>query len=85
MGLVLGRLGRVAEAKSILRRCAGLDGKGLRDLRTHEVARVACLFHLGRIAMEQGALQESVEVFLEAVAIRPHFYAPQVSKTISGN
>ena len=80
----MGRLGRQSEAKSVLRRCAGLDGKGLRDLRTHEVAKVACLFHLGRFAMEQGELQEAVDVFLEAVKIRPPFYAPQVSRAIFG-
>ncbi|KAJ9590241.1 hypothetical protein L9F63_016628, partial [Diploptera punctata] len=77
LGLVLGRLSKQNEAKSVLRRCANLDGQGLRDLRTHEVARVACLFHLGRLAMEQGELEEAVDVFLEAVKIRPHFYAPQ--------
>ncbi|XP_069686444.1 protein O-mannosyl-transferase TMTC2-like [Periplaneta americana] len=77
LGLVLGRVGRVDEAKSVLRGCAGLDGSGLRDPRTHYAARVACLFHLGRLAMEQGQLQEAVDVFLEAVRKRPHYYAPQ--------
>jgi Flp pilus assembly protein TadD len=79
LALVLGRLGRVVEAKAVLRVCAELDGAGLRDPRTHHAARVACLFHLGRLAMEQGKLQEAVEVFLEAVQKRPHYYAAQVT------
>lgn len=79
LGLVLGRVGRVAEAKIVLRDCAGLDSAGLRDLRAHHVATVACLFHLGRLAMEQGRLQEAVEVFLEAVDRRLQYYAPQVT------
>jgi tetratricopeptide (TPR) repeat protein len=79
LALVLGRIGRVVEAKAVLRVCAELDGAGLRDPRTHNVARVTCLFHLGRFAMEQGKLQEAVEVFLEAVQKRPHYYAPQVT------
>jgi hypothetical protein len=31
--------------------------------------------------MEQGRLQEAVDVFLEAVNKRPHYYAPQVTFT----
>jgi Flp pilus assembly protein TadD len=79
LALVLGRIGRVVEAKAVLRVCAQLDGAGVRDPRTHHAARVACLFHLGRLAMEQGKLQEAVEVFLEAVQKRPHYYAAQVT------
>jgi tetratricopeptide (TPR) repeat protein len=84
LGLVLGRIGRVAEAKTVLRGCAGLDGAGLRDPRTHHAARVACLFHLGRLAMEEGRLQEAVNIFLEAVHNRPHYYAPQVTLCDTG-
>jgi hypothetical protein len=29
--------------------------------------------------MEQGNLQEAVDVFLEAAQKRPHYYAPQVT------
>lgn len=79
LALVLGRVGRIAEARTVLRRCAQLDGTGLRDPRTHHAARVTCLFHLGRLAMDQGNLQEAVDVFLEAVQKRPHYYAPQVT------
>ena len=79
LALVLGRVGRIAEAKTVLRQCADLDGTGLRDPRTHHTARVTCLFHLGRLAMEQGNLHEAVDVFLEAVQNRPHYYAPQVT------
>ena len=79
LALILGRGGRIAEAKTVLRRCEELDGTGLRDPRTHDAARVTCLFHLGRLAMEQGNLQEAVDVFLEAVQKRPHYYAPQVT------
>ncbi|PSN52847.1 Transmembrane and TPR repeat-containing protein 2 [Blattella germanica] len=77
LGLVLARVGRTSEAKLVLRRCAGLDGKGLRDIKTHQAARVACLFHIGRLAMDQGRLNEAIDVFLEAVHNRPHYYAPQ--------
>ncbi|KDR21828.1 hypothetical protein L798_03526, partial [Zootermopsis nevadensis] len=77
LGLLLGRVGRVAEAKIVLRVCAGLDNTGLRDPRTHRTATVACLFHLGRLAMEQGRLHEAVDVFFEAVNKRPDFYPPQ--------
>ncbi|XP_021915042.1 transmembrane and TPR repeat-containing protein 2-like isoform X2 [Zootermopsis nevadensis] len=66
-----------AEAKIVLRVCAGLDNTGLRDPRTHRTATVACLFHLGRLAMEQGRLHEAVDVFFEAVNKRPDFYPPQ--------
>jgi tetratricopeptide (TPR) repeat protein len=83
LALVLGRGGRFVEAKAVLRRCAELDDTGLRDPRTHCAARVACLFHLGRFAMEQGKLQEAVEVFLEAVQKRPHYYAAQVTLACS--
>jgi Flp pilus assembly protein TadD len=83
LALVLGRVGRVAEAKAVLRVCAQLDGAGLRDPRTHHAAKVSCLFHLGRLAMEQGKLQEAVEVFLEAVQKRPHYYAAQVTLRFS--
>lgn len=81
LGLLLGRVGRVAEAKIVLRVCAGLDNTGLRDPRTHRTATVACLFHLGRLAMEQGRLHEAVDVFFEAVNKRPDFYPPQVNFT----
>nr|CAD7201361.1 unnamed protein product [Timema douglasi] len=77
LGIVLSRVGRLKDSKVVLRACSMLDGTGLKDPRSHDTARVACLFHLGRLTMEEGRLREAVEIFLEAVGKMPHYYQPQ--------
>nr|CAD7567992.1 unnamed protein product [Timema californicum] len=77
LGIVLSRVGRLKDSKVVLRACSMLDGTGLKDPRNHDTARVACLFHLGRLTMEEGRLREAVEIFLEAVGKMPHYYQPQ--------
>ncbi|UYV67419.1 TMTC2 [Cordylochernes scorpioides] len=78
MGVVLGSLGRRTDAIEALRKCAGLDGSGLKDPRLHESTRISALLHLGRSLAEEERYQEAIEVYLAAVKRLPdHYKQPQ--------
>ncbi|CAG0894187.1 unnamed protein product [Cyprideis torosa] len=76
-GIVLNLLGRNQEAKEMYTICSQLDGKGLKDPRTHEATRTSALFNLGRIHAEEGNYEEAIEAYLDAVNRMPPHYQPQ--------
>ena len=77
-GLVLGILGKSEEAKEMYTKCSQLDGKGLKDPRTHESTRTSALFNLGRVYADEGDYEKAIESYLTAVQRMPPHYQPQV-------
>jgi tetratricopeptide (TPR) repeat protein len=70
--------GRSNEALDVYRRCAQLDGTGLKDPRTHEATKISALFHLGRLHADEGRFQDAVRVYREAIDKMPDYYQAQV-------
>ncbi|RWS17971.1 transmembrane and TPR repeat-containing protein 2-like protein [Dinothrombium tinctorium] len=77
MGLVLGQLGKKAEAIEVYKHCASLDGTGLKDPKTHESTKISALFNLGRLYADDGQYKEAIEVYQEAIDKMPSHYQPQ--------
>ncbi|KAL1463005.1 hypothetical protein WDU94_014798 [Cyamophila willieti] len=63
----------------MFRQCASLDGTGLKDPRTHEVAKITALLHLGRMHGDKKRYAEAVVVYREALHRMPPYYQPSVS------
>ncbi|KAF8789936.1 Protein O-mannosyl-transferase TMTC2 like protein [Argiope bruennichi] len=77
MGLVLGHLGRKDEAVEVYKRCAELDGSGLKDPKNHDTTKISALFNLGRLYADEGEYEKAVEVYHEAVRRMPDYYQAQ--------
>ncbi|CAH1403507.1 unnamed protein product [Nezara viridula] len=77
LGTLLASRGRIQEAEEVLIRCSQLDGSAVKDPRTHESTRVSSLVHLGRIYADRGDHAKAVQVYSQAVAIKPKDYQPQ--------
>ncbi|GLG93362.1 Protein O-mannosyl-transferase TMTC2 [Gryllus bimaculatus] len=84
LGLALHRVGRGAEAQAALRACATLHGARTKDPRAHELARAACRFQLGRLAMDDGRPRDALRAFQDAVAAMPPHYQPQSLYNLMG-
>ncbi|XP_075225755.1 transmembrane O-mannosyltransferase targeting cadherins 2 [Lycorma delicatula] len=84
LGQLLASRGRCQEAEAVLRRCAQLDGTGLKDPRTHENTRISALLHLGRLHADRGRYEEAVSVYREAIRTMPHHYPPQILYNLLG-
>lgn len=74
MGLTLAHLGRKEQAMTVYRRCASLDGTGLKDPRSHESTRVSALFNLGRLYFDDGKFEEAITTFESAIQRMPTHY-----------
>nr|XP_024216998.1 transmembrane and TPR repeat-containing protein CG4341-like [Halyomorpha halys] len=84
LGTLLASRGRIQEAEEVLIRCSLLDGSAVKDPRTHESTRVSSLVHLGRIYADRGDHAKAVQVYSQAVAIKPKDYQPQVLYNLLG-
>ncbi|KAI1301620.1 Protein O-mannosyl-transferase TMTC2 [Halotydeus destructor] len=74
LGIVLGELDRKEEAADVFKHCAGLDGTGLKDPRTHESTRISALFNLGRLFADDARYQDAIGVYREAISRMPKHY-----------
>ena len=74
LALTLTHLGRKQQAIDVYRRCAALDGTGLKDPKNHESTRTSALFNLGRLYSDDGRFQDAISVFQEAVQTMPAHY-----------
>ncbi|RZF44540.1 hypothetical protein LSTR_LSTR002313 [Laodelphax striatellus] len=84
LGQLLASRGRGQEAEAVLRRCAQLDGTGLKDPRTHENTRISALLHLGRLYADRDRHQQAVAVYREANKTMPDHYPPQILYNLLG-
>ncbi|XP_026686979.1 transmembrane and TPR repeat-containing protein 2-like [Diaphorina citri] len=71
-------------AATIFRQCSNLDGTGLKDPRTHEVARITALLHLGRLHGDRKRYAEAVAVYREALHRMPPYYQPSMLYSLLG-
>lgn len=76
-GIVLAHLGRKEEAIEVYKRCAALDGTGLKDPKNHESTQISALFNLGRLLADESKYEEAIKVYTEAVDRMPHYYQSQ--------
>lgn len=74
MGLTLTNLGRKDQAIDVYRRCASLDGSGLKDPKNHESTKVSALFNLGRLYSDEGRFEEAIAVYQKAIDRMPSHY-----------
>lgn len=74
MGLTLTHMGRRDQAIDVYRRCASLDGTGLKDPRNHESTRVSALFNLGRLYSDDGRFDEAISTYKKAIETMPGHY-----------
>ena len=74
MALTLTHLGRKEQAIDVYRRCASLDGTGLKDPKNHESTRVSALFNLGRLLADEGRLEEAITAYRQAIDTMPTHY-----------
>lgn len=74
MGLTLTNLGRKDQAIDVYRRCASLDGSGLKDPKNHETTQVSALFNLGRLYSDEGRFEEAIAVYQNAIHRMPSHY-----------
>lgn len=77
MGLVLAHLGQRDEAIKVYRKCADLDGTGLKDPKNHESTQVSALFNLGRLYADEADYRKAIDVYREAIHRMPRYYQPQ--------
>lgn len=80
--MALARQGKGLEALQVLKRATQLDSAGLRDPRAHEAARASALFHLGRLQLEQGHIEDALAAFLRAKDTMPSNFQPQVRRLL---
>ncbi|XP_065353205.1 protein O-mannosyl-transferase Tmtc2-like [Cloeon dipterum] len=77
LGVALGQAKRHAEARQAFLRATNLDGRGLKDPKSHESARISALFHLGRHFLEQDQPQHALTYLLRAKEQMPQHFHPQ--------
>lgn len=78
LGQLLASRGKCEEAEVILRRCAQLDGNGVKDPKTHESTKISALLHLGRLMADRSRYHEAINIYREAIDMLPEYYQPQV-------
>ena len=74
MGLTLAHMGRRDQAIDVYRRCASLDGTGLKDPKNHESTKVSALFNLGRLYSDDGRFEEAISAYKQAIETMPGYY-----------
>ncbi|XP_065216736.1 protein O-mannosyl-transferase TMTC2-like [Planococcus citri] len=84
LGQLLASLGKCEDAEVILRRCASLDGTGVKDPISHESTKISALLHLGRLMADRGRYNEAITIYREAVDSLPENYQPQVLYNLLG-
>lgn len=67
MGYVYSLLNQKQKAIELYKRCASIDGDGLRDPRTHEQSRISALFNLGKLYADQGDHRRALETYTQAI------------------
>ncbi|RUS78414.1 hypothetical protein EGW08_013828 [Elysia chlorotica] len=77
LGILTAQFGDTEQAKKIYSHCADLDTSGLKDPRLHDGTKISCLFNYGRLLMDEGDMDASLEKFHLALKRRPDHYAPQ--------
>jgi protein O-mannosyl-transferase len=78
LGVALGQAKRPEEAREAFLSAVRLDGRQLKDPKSHESARISALFHLGRQLLEQEQPQHALPYLLQAKDQMPNHYQPQV-------
>uniref|UniRef100_A0A8D8WH46 dolichyl-phosphate-mannose--protein mannosyltransferase n=1 Tax=Cacopsylla melanoneura TaxID=428564 RepID=A0A8D8WH46_9HEMI len=84
LGQLLASIGQSDMAASMFRQCASLDGTGLKDPRTHEVAKITALLHLGRLHGDKKQYTEAATVYREALHRMPPYYQPSMLYSLLG-
>jgi len=84
LGVALGQAKRPEEAREAFLSAVRLDGRQLKDPKSHESARISALFHLGRQLLEQEQPQHALPYLLQAKDQMPNHYQPQVCVLCTG-
>lgn len=76
LGIVLVQLNRKKEAEERYERCSQLNGDGLKDPKTHENAKLSCLYNLGRLEADQGIYHQAIKTYHKAIERLNSHYPP---------